>query len=818
MRVNSSLNNNPYSSTKEVEREYSSDTSIKKRESLSDNSTPRNVGRDNSTSQKSSKEPGPITVTTGSDGNQRVLDTTSVRDKENTGSGFNFGGRTISQGISPSLKEPGPITVATDSDGNQKPIEPDSIIPANIRALISKNLSSPLAESKSSHATDSGRLFSQEPGPITVSTGPDGEQTASSLPYKADTKLEGNLKSNPYPQEPGPITVSTGPDGNQIPIDPSSIPAAVDPHALYVGQFEGSAEGTILRESTSLARALQNIMKDPSQISDSLRDSLIKQGHSLDIKTQKAFGSSASTLMSSSLGIAKETESFSDTKGSFSSRAFNGLDGIGKFSNVVIKTLDTVDKLNNPNISKTDKYLAVAGVGGAWAKASLWAAKGILSEPAVAEKFNNYLNRSYTGHLAGMGELAENTTKLTGFKSSYLNEAIKAKATSSNQSVTKTAAEEMESFSSPKIGRFNTGLGIASAGLATINGALSAKGDYDSLTSKTSSPLDKLSAGVNLATYAVDAATLGFTVAEAAGIGGKIVSTAAAGAGTAGTLIAIPAMILATTALIKNESKSQTEAGLVRNMQFDYYNSSLAVNSLLEKTKKIDNEINGKYGDNPPRVVITNNNTADFFQMMASRNGDKTASGQYLMNEKNPVGRSNILEKYSDVVIRSNMSEGNLMAYDPKSTVETVPRLFQNNGQEHILEDQNGPYGNKVNMEDRLFGTGYASAGEDRFERFYQIRNFNFGFNGVTKIHKPDDPKSASLTMSAGSAYVSKAVNPEGNWDLMHISDLAVANKPAFPQMTKPEIVRTPGEVASEAMGLGGNFIKKDKMEVYEKK
>ena len=368
MRVNSSLNNNPYSSTKEVEREYSSDTSIKKRESLSDNSTPRNVGRDNSTSQKSSKEPGPITVTTGSDGNQRVLDTTSVRDKENTGSGFNFGGRTISQGISPSLKEPGPITVATDSDGNQKPIEPDSIIPANIRALISKNLSSPLAESKSSHATDSGRLFSQEPGPITVSTGPDGEQTASSLPYKADTKLEGNLKSNPYPQEPGPITVSTGPDGNQIPIDPSSIPAAVDPHALYVGQFEGSAEGTILRESTSLARALQNIMKDPSQISDSLRDSLIKQGHSLDIKTQKAFGSSASTLMSSSLGIAKETESFSDTKGSFSSRAFNGLDGIGKFSNVVIKTLDTVDKLNNPNISKTDKYLAVAAVGGAWRK------------------------------------------------------------------------------------------------------------------------------------------------------------------------------------------------------------------------------------------------------------------------------------------------------------------------------------------------------------------------------------------------------------------------------------------------------------------
>ena len=254
---------------------------------------------------------------------------------------------------------------------------------------------------------------------------------------------------------------------------------------------------------------------------------------------------------------------------------------------------------------------------------------------------------------------------------------------------------------------------------------------------------------------------------------------------TLSSMVAIPATAVATAMVIKDESKKQTEDGLVNNIKYDYYNSSLAANQFDIKTKALDSKINTEYHENPPMNVIVNNNVAETFQIMASENGDKTASGQYLKDDRQ-LTYSNFLEKYSDVVIRSNMSNDNNLKYDANVRAESPKPLFELPGQELILENKNGPFSYKIDLSNRFANKGYVSSGNDRYERFYQMRNFQYGLNGLSMRYPSDDPRTASLTMSAGSAYLNKSVNPAGNWDLIHISDQDVEQKAAFPQMKRP--------------------------------
>ena len=345
-----------------------------------------------------------------------------------------------------------------------------------------------------------------------------------------------------------------------------------------------------------------------------------------------------------------------------------------------------------------------------------------------------------------------------------------------------------ESFTNPKSGKLNTRLSVASAALTAIEGGLNAKSNIDILKNPTSSALNKVSASLNLANFSADAATLGFTLLESVGgstTAGALGAAGASAAATISAMIAIPATAVATAVVIKDESKKQTEDGLVRNMKYDYYNSSLAANQFDIKTKELDSKINSEYRENPPKNVIVNNNVADTFQMMASENGDKTASGQYLKDDRQRT-YSNFLEKYSDVVIRSNMSNDNSLKYDANVRTESPKPLFELPGQELILENKNGPFGSKIDLSNRLANKGYESSGNDNYERFYQMRNFQYGLNGLSMRYPSDDPRTASLTMSAGSAYLNKSVNPAGNWDLIQISDQDVEQKAAFPQMKRP--------------------------------
>jgi len=685
-----------------------------------------------------------------------------------------------------------------NDQGNSAPIDPslNSKLRDTVILQLPKSPASGSAQphgaihSESQVASQQVKLLNEasqqpEPSPITVDTGQDGEQHVIDPSTIAST-----VKPQPAPSsfslssEPGPITVATDKDGNQHVIDPSIIPPAAQPKPPPPSAPE---PGPITVET--VVNGSQQVMH-PEKVK------------LLDIHTEEvAFESETSNGMHSLKHSHYERKSRLDVEkwhSPFKEEAERGLS----------LSMDKGQELNNGQhmltvlnsaieLAKLMKQSELAGTNKSPEELQKKLPQPLSSDsiaPVIylSKLINSVIKVSDASNVAADSKstLSQKMQEGIGATGSVLNTAAGAIKTLMNEN--KENPISLKAI-----------VGQLEKGGSVIGGLMAMEGNIKKLYNPQASTADKIAAGLSVVSTSVEAAELGF------GVGAMLVKGGAAGAFlSAGSAIVPPvaaALAISTIAAnigvaINEKINSETKNGLLRNVRYDSYNSGLALRELERKLDGIDNKLLTKHGNNQPRNVTTNNNVADLFQMMASPNYDKTASGQYLADDTKNEFRFNLFEKYSDVTLASNYARTGVLIYDPNSNLPSVHKLFLGAGQHNYEQDRASHYGAQSDLTKAYNDQGYSNVGPDNLERFYQIRNTR---SDGSAYFQPEHHLSASQTMTAGSPYINKTVDNNGSWDLIRISDQAVMNKESYPQMEPPipldpEIMKNPNSYDSE--------------------